>query len=68
MNILNKKSRTAHKGGGGSLHIGGLGVGLTTPHRQKSICYKMLNRALYLDRFFEGYCEQGNKPSGSITC
>jgi len=38
----------------------GFDEGLTTPHRKKSVCYEMLNRASVV-----GTCEHGNEPFGS---
>jgi hypothetical protein len=46
VNILNKQSRTADKGWTSSLS---LDMGLTTPHLEKIICYKMFQSASDLD-------------------
>jgi hypothetical protein len=54
-NVLNKHSWAAEKGWSSS-------DGLTTPHRKKTVYYKMLHRALELDDCFE----HGNEPSCSI--
>jgi hypothetical protein len=40
----------------------GLGVGLTTHHPKKTVCYEMLHRASDL----AGSCEHGNETLGSI--
>jgi hypothetical protein len=48
-NILNKQSRTADKGWPSSL---GVGRGLTTPHREKTVRYEMLQRASDFDGCF----------------
>jgi hypothetical protein len=47
-NILNKQSWTADKGWPSNL---GLGMGLTTPHRKKSLCYGNEHKASDLDGF-----------------
>jgi hypothetical protein len=74
-NILKKKSRLADKGWSPAWV---LGVGLTTPPRQKSVCYEMSQRASDLEGRMdsyrldwagsgqgpkEGFCEHGNKLS-----
>jgi hypothetical protein len=49
VNILNKQSQTAEKGWSSSLGGGGLGMGLTTLHHKKLICYEMFQSTLDLN-------------------
>jgi hypothetical protein len=62
MNILNKQSQTADKGG--SPPAWRLGSGLTPLHK-KTLCYEMLHMTSDLG-MVAGSCEHGNEPSGSI--
>jgi hypothetical protein len=50
VNILNKQQQINDKGWSPSL---GLGVGLTTLHSKKYICYEKPTRVSDLDGFFE---------------
>jgi hypothetical protein len=55
INILNRQLRTAARCGPPAW---GLGEGLITPHRKRTVCYEMLHRASDAEP-----CEHGNDPS-----
>jgi hypothetical protein len=66
--VLNKQARTVDSGGPSS--IGGLGEGLTPPHRKSQTCYELFEKAPELDTSFGGTSamENGIRDWGEEGC